>query len=247
MLFTDINCDVGEGVTTDEAIMPYISSANIACAYHAGDAGTMMRTVELCIKHNVTIGAHPSFPDKENFGRTEMDLHEDVIYELVIQQLFLMNEIALSFDVAMHHVKPHGALYNLSARNMAVAKTIARAVKDFNKDLVLYGLSGSYSILAAKAAGLRTANEVFADRTYQDDGSLTARSQFNALIETADKAIQQVLQMVKLNTVTSVNGNELAVIADTICIHGDGKHAVEFAKAIQEAFIKERIQIKAVP
>jgi UPF0271 protein len=224
--------------------MPYISSANIACAYHAGDAGTMMRTVELCIKNNVAIGAHPSFPDKENFGRTEMDLHEDVIYELVIQQLFLMNEIAISFDGVMHHVKPHGALYNLSARNMTVAKTIARAVRDFNKDLTLYGLSGSYSILAAKAAGLKTANEVFADRTYQDDGALTPRTKLHALIETTDKAIQQVLQMVKLNTVTSVNGNEITVIADTICIHGDGKHAVKFAKAIHEALMEEGIQIK---
>ena len=233
-------------MTTDEAIMPYISSANIACAYHAGDAATMMRTAELCIKHHVAIGAHPSFPDRENFGRTEMDLHEDMIYELVTQQLFLMNEIATSVDAVMHHVKPHGALYNLSARNMTVAKTIARAVRDFNKDLVLYGLSGSCSILAAKAAGLKTANEVFADRTYQDEGSLTPRSQSNALIEDTDRAIQQVLQMVKSSTVISTNKNEITVIADTVCIHGDGKQALSFAKAIHEALIKEGIQIKPV-
>jgi UPF0271 protein len=246
MFFADINCDMGEGMATDEAIMPYISSANIACAYHAGDAAIMMRTVELCIKHHVAIGAHPSFPDRENFGRTEMDLHEDMIYELVTQQLFLLNEIAGAADAAMRHVKPHGALYNLSARNMTVAKTIAKAVKDFNKDLVLYGLSGSCSILAAKAAGLKTANEVFADRTYQDDGSLTPRSQPNALIENVDRAIQQVLQMVKCSTVTSVNENKITVIADTVCIHGDGKQAVSFAKAIHEALIKEGIQIKPV-
>lgn len=236
---------MGEGMATDKAIMPYISSANIACAFHAGDADTMMRTVELCVKHNVAIGAHPSFADKENFGRTEMDVHEDVIYELVIQQLFLLNEVANSFDANMYHVKPHGALYNLSAKNMTVARTIARAVKDFNRDLVLYGLSSSYSILAAKAAGLRTANEVFADRTYQNDGSLTPRLRSNALIENSDKAVQQALQMVKLNTVTSINGNEIAVLADTICIHGDGKNAVQLAKAIHKAFTKEGIQTRS--
>lgn len=236
---------MGEGMDTDEAIMPYISSANIACAYHAGDTDTMQKTVEYCLKYNVAIGAHPSFNDKENFGRREIDLPEKEIYEIVIQQLLLMNEIVSTYDARLNHVKPHGALYNISVKNKTIAKTIAMAVMDFDKDLLLYGLSGSYSIEQAKAIGLRTMNEVFADRTYQDDGTLTPRTQKNALILNADKAVQQCLQFVKNKTVTTISGKELPVNTDTICIHGDGLHAVDFAKAIYNALTKEGIAIKS--
>src|SRR5688572_1852845 len=172
----DINCDMGEGIGNDEAIMPYINSVNIACGYHAGDAETMWRTAELAVKYNVAIGAHPSFPDRENFGRTEMDLPLQEIYELVIRQLVLLNDVAASFDVKLNHVKPHGALYNMSARDPMLAETIAQAVRDFDDQLILLGLSNSHSITAAKKIGLKTMNEVFADRTYRDDGSLTPRS-----------------------------------------------------------------------
>lgn len=226
---------MGEGIGKDELIMPFITSANIACGYHAGDSTTMWQTVELAIKHNVAIGAHPSFHDKKNFGRIEMNLENGEVYDLVTQQLFILNEIVTGLDSKLHHVKPHGALYNMSARDATLASTIARAVKDFDASLILFGLSGSHLISEAKANGLTTASEVFADRTYQDDGSLTPRSLPNALIEDANKAVRQVLQMINEGTVTTVSGKIIPLVAETICIHGDGKHAVEFAKAIYAA------------
>lgn len=234
----DLNCDMGEGMSTDALIMPFISSASIACGYHAGDEKTIWQTIELAVKHKVVVGAHVSFLDRKNFGRSEMNLSPDEIYELVEQQLIIIKEIADSFDISLHHVKPHGALYNMSAKDPAIAKAIARAIKDFDSALIIYGLSGSHSIIEAKAIGLKTVNEVFADRTYQDNGSLTLRSQPNALIEDTDKAVQQVLQMIKDKTVTTVSGKEISIVAETICIHGDGKHAVEFAKAIYDAVRK---------
>jgi UPF0271 protein len=234
-LVIDINCDMGEGIGNDEAIMPFIHSANIACGFHAGDPQTMWQTIELAVKHNVSVGAHVSFLDRENFGRSEINLPPDEIYELVEQQLILLNEIAESFNVSINHVKPHGALYNLSAKDAAVAKAIAAAVKDYDSKLILFGLSGSHSITEAKNIGLKTASEVFADRSYQDDGSLTPRSQPDALISTTEAAVKQVLQMIKEGTVTSLSGKTVPIIAETICIHGDGPHAVAFAKAIHTA------------
>ena len=230
-----INCDMGEGAGTDEFIMPFINAANIACGYHAGDTATMWQTVELAIKNNVAIGAHVSFFDKENFGRSEMNLSNDEVYELVSQQLIILNEITTALDAKINHVKPHGALYNMSAKDGILATTIAKAVKDFDGNLILVGLSGSHSISEAKKVGLKTASEVFADRTYQDDGTLTPRSLTNALIDTEEKVIIQVLQMIKEGSVTTVTGKTIHIIAETICIHGDGKHAVEFAKVIYEA------------
>ncbi|MEO6613699.1 MAG: 5-oxoprolinase subunit PxpA [Chitinophagaceae bacterium] len=228
----DINCDMGEGVGNDALIMPFINSANIACGYHAGDSSTIWNTIELAVEHNVKIGAHVSFFDRPNFGRTAMNLPDDELYDLIIQQLILFSEIAGSFDKPVNHVKPHGALYNIAAAVPSVAKVIAKAIRDFDPALVLYGLSGSHSIREAKSAGLKTASEVFADRTYQDDGSLTPRSQPNALIADVDRVIQQVGQMINKGTVTTVSGKTIPLLAETICIHGDGEHAVEFAKAI---------------
>jgi 5-oxoprolinase (ATP-hydrolysing) subunit A len=234
----DINCDLGEGMGNDELIMPFITSANIACGYHAGDAVWIQQTIEACQKYSVAIGAHPSFYDKENFGRKEMNVPVDEIYELIIQQLIIITEIAETVDQKLHHVKPHGALYNLSAKDAGTANAIAKAVKDFDESLLLFGLSGSHSINEAKKTGLITASEVFADRTYQDDGSLTPRSQPNALIAETGIAVAQVLQMIKKGTVTTVSGKIIPIIAETICIHGDGKKAVEFAKAIHDAIGK---------
>jgi 5-oxoprolinase (ATP-hydrolysing) subunit A len=242
----DLNCDIGEGMDNDELIMPYISSANIACGYHAGDEKTIWQTIELAVKYNVTVGAHVSFFDKENFGRTEINIQVNEVYDLVTQQLIILNEIADSFSVKLNHVKPHGALYNMSAKNVVLAKAIANAVKDFDESVILFGLSGSHSISEAKAIGLKTANEVFADRTYQDDGSLTPRSQPNALIVDTDKAIQQVLQMIKERRVTTVSRKTIPILAETICIHGDGKHAAEFAKTIHENLKQNNIDIKAI-
>ncbi len=230
-----INCDMGEGTGNDELIMPFISSANIACGYHAGDSATMWQTVESAIQYNVLIGAHPSFLDRKNFGRTEMNVDKEEVYDLVTQQLIILNEIISGLGAKLNHVKPHGALYNMSAKDAMLANTIAKAVKDFDASLILFGLSGSHSISEAKTLGLQTASEVFADRTYQDDGSLTPRSQPNALIEDVTKAVQQVLQMINEGTITTVSGNIIPIVAETICIHGDGKYAVDFAKAIHDA------------
>jgi UPF0271 protein len=242
----DLNCDMGEGMGNDEFIMPYISSANIACGYHAGDEKIIWKTIELAAQYNVAVGAHVSFFDKDNFGRSEMNLPAHEIYDLVTQQLIILNEIADSFSVKISHVKPHGALYNMSARDAALAKTIAQSVKDFEENLVLFGLSGSHSVEEAKAIGLKTASEVFADRTYQEDGSLTPRSQAGALIEDTGKAIQQVLQMIKEGTVTTITGKQIPIVAETICIHGDGKHAAAFAKKIYENLKQNNIGIKAI-
>ena len=231
----DINCDMGEGIGNDDLLLPFISSANIACGFHAGDAATMWQTVESAIKHNVAIGAHISFHDRNNFGRSEMQWNGEEIYELVSQQLIILQEITSSLDTKMQHVKPHGALYNMSARDATLAKIIAKAVKDFDSHLILFGLSGSHSISEAKAVGLQTASEVFADRSYQDDGSLTPRSQPHALIEETYNVIAQVIQLITNGTVTSITGKTVPIIAETICIHGDGKNAVTFARAIHSA------------
>ncbi|MBI5858155.1 MAG: LamB/YcsF family protein [Sphingobacteriales bacterium] len=235
MNFIDFNCDMGEGIGNDDLIMPYISSANIACGYHAGDEDTMKKTVELAMKSNVFIGVHPSFSDRENFGRTDIRLPLQEVYDLLTKQINLLDDIVKSFGSTLHHVKPHGALYNMAARAKPIAAVIALAIKDVNEQLVLYGLSGSHLITEAKKIGLKTASEVFADRTYQDDGRLTPRSKNNALINDTDKAVEQVLQMIEKGTVISVNGISVPIVAETICIHGDGEHAVEFAKAIHHA------------
>ena len=241
----DINCDMGEGVGNDELIMPYISSANIACGFHAGDEKTMRRTVELCKQYNVAIGAHPSYPDKENFGRTDMLLHPGEIYEVIVKQVNSLEKIAEENDMAIHHIKPHGALYNMAARDRSLAPFVCLAVLDTDARYKLYGLSGSYLIKEGKSHGLKTVNEVFADRTYKDDGSLLPRNKPGALIEDTDKAVAQVLEMVKDGKVTSVSGKKIPIVAETVCIHGDGAHAVEFAKAINQALKKEGIEIRA--
>ena len=240
----DINCDLGEGVGNDEQIMPYISSANIACGYHAGDENTMKQTVELCKRYNVAAGAHPSFPDRGNFGRTDMLLHPGEIYEMIIKQINSLEKIAAETDVPVHHVKPHGALYNMAARDKGLAPFVALALLDTNPAYILYGLSGSYLIKEAKNLGLKTASEVFADRAYKNDGSLISRNKPGALIENTDAAVAQVLQMVKEGAVTSVTGKKIPIVAETICIHGDGVYAVEFAKAIYNALKKEGVEIK---
>ncbi len=235
---------MGEGAGSDEQIMPYISSANIACGYHAGDENTMRQTVELCKKYNVAVGVHPSYPDRENFGRTDMLFHPGEVYEMIVKQINSLERIAAESDVAVHHVKPHGALYNMAARDRGLAPFAALAILDTNNKYILYGLSGSYLIKEGKNLGVNTASEVFADRTYKDDGSLTSRNKPGALIETTEMAVAQVLQMVKEGTVTSVTGKKVPIVAETVCIHGDGEHAVEFAKAIYHALKENNIGIK---
>lgn len=229
-----VNCDIGEGAGNEELLMPFINAANIACGYHAGDEVTMQEVITLCLKNGVEIGAHPSFADRENFGRTAMHLPAYEIYQLVTDQLALLNKIVLRCGGKLHHVKPHGALYNMAAKDAPLARAIAQSVKDFDVSLVYYGLSGSVMISEAEALGLQIANEVFADRTYQPDGSLTPRSASNALLTDVNDVVKQVEKFVKENKVVTIFGQEINVKADTICIHGDGKQAIEFAKAIHQ-------------
>jgi len=240
----DLNCDLGEGMPTDEQIISLISSANIACGFHAGNIDTMKRTIELCVQHRVAIGAHPSWPDKENFGRKEMQRSAEELITIITEQLNILSQLTKEQGGKLHHVKPHGALYNQSANDETIASAIAKAVKDFDASLILFGLSGSYSISEAEKRRLTTASEVFADRTYLDDGSLTPRSQPNALIEDENKAVEQALQMITQQSVTSITGKHISLIADTICIHGDGTNAVAFAKAISFALKQNHIDIK---
>ena len=212
-----LNCDLGEGIGNDAAIMPYIDEANIACGFHAGDAFTMRETVALCIRHGVKMGAHPSYLDRENFGRKEIELSPEEIYLLVKKQIETLNQIVKTASGTLNHVKPHGALYNTSAKNPEVAKAIAKAVKDVSGDLILFGLKGSQSIEVAQKMGLQTAEEAFADRRYENDGTLTPRSQPGACFTDVQDVLNQVEK----------------IKADTWCIHGDGPHALEFAKALK--------------
>jgi len=242
----DLNCDMAEGFNNEALLMPYISSVNIACGYHAGNETIMQQTVELALVHHVAIGAHPGFADKTNFGRTEIKLPPAEVYDLVANQVFLLQKIANWSDAKLHHVKPHGALYNMSAKDPVLANTIAQSVFDIDPSLILFGLSGSYSVTEAQKLGLKTASEVFADRTYRDDGSLTPRANANAMIGSDEKCIRQVLQMIEQQTVTSVSGKHVPILAETICLHGDGPHAVNFAAVIHKTLQKHFIQIESV-
>lgn len=239
----DLNCDMGEGMGNDPLIMPFISSANIACGYHAGDTGTIRRTIDLCLQYKVAIGVHPSFYDRENFGRTRMLLEPAALYDLVSEQLVLFAAIARDAGAVIHHVKPHGALYNMAAADRSMAMIIANAVVDFDSTFLLYGLSGSCLVDAGKKMGLVTASEVFADRSYQQDGSLTPRNHTHSLIKTEEQAVKQVLQMVLEQSVSTANGEIIPVKAETVCIHGDQEHAAAFAKAIHNALSANGVKI----
>jgi UPF0271 protein len=244
-MFIDLNCDMAEGLANDALLMPYISSANIACGFHAGDEEIMKRTVALATAHNVSIGAHPGFADRKNFGRTEMNLSPQEIQDLIATQVSLLKKIADGFGASVRHIKPHGALYNMSAKDGELAATIAKIIHGIDPSLLLFGLSGSHSISEANKTGLQTISEVFADRTYQNDGSLTPRTQSNALIQTEEASIQQVLQMINTKSVTSVQGETVPIVAETVCLHGDGLHAVAFAKKITQTLQINKIGIKS--
>lgn len=237
-LYVDLNCDMGEGMDTDAAVFPFISSANIACGYHAGDADLMRRTVELALKHQVAIGAHPSYPDRDHFGRVDLldtTLSPEELPGIIVDQLILLQAICDEFGVRLHHVKPHGALYNRAAKDATVSALICRAIREFDPALFLYGLSGSQLKEQAGHYGLSFVSEVFADRTYREDGSLTPRTEPHALIEDPEKAAAQAVKML----------NTPSFLAETICLHGDGSHAVEFARRIHERLSEKEIAIRA--
>lgn len=239
----DLNCDMGEGCPHDAELMKYVSSANIACGFHAGDAATMSRTVAAALENSVSIGAHPGYPDRENFGRTDMLLPIFAIQRMVGEQILALIDICTAHGKKVTHVKPHGALYNSSARDPELAAAIAECIRDIDPGLVLYGLSGSVSITEAENAGLKTAAEVFADRTYSADGSLTSRSIRGALITDPEIAARQALALATNGEIAATNGSILRLAADTICIHGDGEHALRFAAAIHSGLLNHNIRI----
>ncbi len=244
----DLNCDIGESfgpwvMGNDEAILPYVSSVNIACGFHAGDPTTMMQTLALVAPHNLQIGAHPGFHDRQGFGRREIQMSPREVYNSMVYQIGALLGCATACGLSLHHVKPHGALYNMAAKDALLADAIATAVYDVDPSLALYGLSGSEITRAGHEKGLQVYHEVFADRTYRQDGTLTPRGDSSALISDDKQAIEQVLRMVEKGNVLSVDGTSVPIVADTICLHGDNSKAVIFAKLIVDVLHDHNIEI----
>ncbi|KRG68916.1 5-oxoprolinase subunit PxpA [Pseudoxanthomonas dokdonensis] len=243
----DFNCDLGEGIGNDAAILPFVSSANIATGGHAGDDISMRETMLLCLQHGVAIGAHPAYPDREHFGRRELQLAPAEIHATVLAQLRRMADVAGDIDGArLHHVKPHGALYNQAARDPLIAEAIARAVRDHDPRLRLVGLSGSALPAAGQAIGLQVVHEVFAERRYEDDGSLTPRRHADASIDDIELAVQQVQRLLSDSQVLSRQGHLVDVVADSVCLHGDRADAVSFAQQLHAAIVGSGYVISAI-
>lgn len=243
-LSIDINCDMGEGMHNDAALMPYISSANIACGYHAGNEDTIKRTIELALENQVAIGAHPSYNDRANFGRQSQTISLIELAELLSEQISLFERITNEMGCRIHHVKLHGALYNDCAKDAMSSKIIAQTIQAIDPSILLYGLSGSHTIKEAKMIGLQCVQEAFADRTYQPNGQLTPRHMDHSIITDPAIAANQVLKMVFDQEVQVNNGQMIEVKADTICIHGDHPEALEIAKKIFTTLQAYQIEIK---
>lgn len=246
----DLNCDLGESfgaykIGMDEEVLQFITSANVACGFHAGDPSVMRKTVQLALKNNVKIGAHPGLPDLAGFGRRNMNISPQEAYDLVVYQIGALSGFLKAEGEKMQHVKPHGALYNMAAKNRELSEAIAEAVYKVDPQLILFGLAGSELVKAGEKIGLKTANEVFSDRTYQQDGSLTPRTQPDALIHSYEDSVLQVIRMIKEGKVRSTQGVDVSVLAQTVCIHGDGPEALVFAKQLRESMQSEGIQVNA--
>jgi len=244
-LHVDLNADLGEGAPDDDALLTLVSSANIACGLHAGDARLMQATVAAALKRGVAVGAHPSYPDRENFGRSEMQLDPTDLRAYLIYQIGALQAMVRAAGGRLHHVKPHGALYNQAARDPALADIVAAAVRDVDPMLAIYGLAGGQLLHAAERAGLRVVAEVFADRGYSADASLVPRGQPGALVVDVQHAVTRTLRMVRDGVVQAVSGETVALRADTVCLHGDGAHALAMARALHTALGEAGIQIKA--
>ncbi|MDR1831665.1 MAG: LamB/YcsF family protein [Fusobacteriaceae bacterium] len=246
----DLNSDLGESfgawkMGMDEEVLPYITSANVACGWHGGDALIMEKTVTMAVKSGVAVGAHPSLPDLLGFGRRNMDVSEAEIKAYLKYQIGALAAFARSSGVRLQHVKPHGAMYNMAVSNEKLAIAVAEAIRETDPELILVGLSGSMLVLAGKAAGIRVKSEVFADRAYNEDGTLVARKLPGALITDKDAAVARVIRMVKEQTVRSITGKDIPITAETVCVHGDNPEAVAFARGLREALEAERIVISA--
>ncbi|SDX58849.1 LamB/YcsF family protein [Hymenobacter psychrophilus] len=248
-LTIDLNCDLGESfgaysLGQDEAILPFVTSANIACGYHAGDPAVMKRTVRLALHHGVALGAHPGLPDLVGFGRREMAISPEEAYDMTVYQMGALLAFVRAEGGTLHHVKPHGALYNMAAVSPALAEALAEAVYRVAPEACLYGLAGSALTRAGEKLGLRTAHEVFADRSYQPDGTLTPRRQPGALLTDPAEAEAQVLRMVREGRVRAQSGEDVVIRADTVCLHGDGPHALEFARRLRAALAAADVAVQ---
>ena len=244
----DLNCDLGESFGNyvcgmDDKVIPYISSANVACGFHASDPSVMSETVKMCKDMSVSIGAHPGYADLVGFGRRNMNVSPKEVKVMVQYQLGALSAFCKANGVELSHVKPHGAMYNMAGKDMKLAEAVAEGIYEVDPDLILLGLSGSCLIDAAEQTGLKSASEVFADRAYEEDGSLVARTKPGAMITDEDEAIKRVIEMIKSGTVTSITGKPVEVKADSICLHGDGPKAVAFAEKISKRLIEENIEI----
>lgn len=245
----DLNADVGEGRGTlgqDPQLMPHVTSANVACGFHAGDPGVMRATVALASEHGVAVGAHPGFPDLEGFGRRELQVSPRDVEDFVVYQVGALAAIAAAQGVRLQHVKPHGALFNMAVRDAALADAIARAAAVIDRGLTLFGLPGSELLAAGWRAGLRTAREGFADRAYQLDGTLLPRAQPGAVIHDPETVVRRAVRMVREHTVEAIDGSTVPIAIDTICVHGDTPGAADLAAAIRAALAKAGVDVKAI-
>ena len=251
MYKVDLNCDLGESfgsytIGNDEAIMKYISSANIACGFHAGDPLTMERTIKLALDNGVAIGAHPGFPDLVGFGRRNMQISPEEVKAIVKYQVSALKGMTEALGGKLQHVKPHGALYNQAAVDYSIALAITQAIREIDEEIVFMGLANSRMLMAADETGLRFASEVFADRAYTDEGLLVSRSIEGSVIHDVDLCEKRVLNMVINSKVSSINNVDVALRADSICIHGDNPEACEFASRLYKSLQENQIQIKAL-
>jgi len=245
----NINCDLGESsklhsTENDPILLNIVNSANIACGYHAGDKATMEKTIEISKKNKVSVGAHPSFNDRENFGRKRLNLSTSEIIKLIIEQINILSEIADNKEMKITHVKPHGALNNMGCEDYELAKTISESIIKVNKDLIFLVPTGSQMAKAGKKLGMKVATEIFADRNYEDDGNLVSRTKKNAMITDPEIAKKHVIKMIENQALNCYSGKEISCEIDSICVHGDGENAVNTAKQIKEGLIISGVTLK---
>jgi len=250
-LVIDINCDLGESTRlskagNDEAIMPFISSANIACGFHAGDPLTIEKTIKLAIQNGVGIGAHPSYPDIEGFGRRPMKMRNEELRAVILYQVGALKSMTEALGAKLQHVKPHGALYNSASSDYDMAKIIAKAVKDIDSSLILVGLSNSEMMRAANEIDIAFASEFFADRAYNDNGTLVSRDIPGSVLHDTNQVIERVIRMINEKNVVSITGKTIPIKADTICIHGDNEMALHFAENLVSTFKSNGISLKSI-
>ena len=251
MYVVDLNCDLGESFGNykcgmDEEVLPYISSANVACGFHASDPLVMERTVQKARENQVCVGAHPGFPDLVGFGRRNMQVSFAEAKAMVKYQIGALEAFLRAEGMKLQHVKPHGAMYNMAAKDPELARAICQGIYEVDPALVLLGQPGSQMLKEARKLGLKVANEVFADRAYEEDGTLVARSKAGSMITDEEEAVARVIKMIKEGKVTAITGKEIEVQADSVCVHGDGPKALAFVKKIHKALEEEGIQIRSL-